>query len=508
MALLSFANQVVSKVEEGKSPFYHYVFVFLFAITARNFLEVFAYQEVKLNDWYAHLHYSTYYVALVAALIWITALLSNSPILKIAKLVLTFIPIIIICPLVDLVALHAFSLPQTLGYLSPEIHGNFFGEYFTFFGHHIGDNLSPSKPNFGPSIGYRVEVFFVLVGLGFLLYVKTKNVARTVLGLMVLYTLIYFFCSTPYVLKSLLPGKYGPKLVPYYMLIGLVFLLIGLGRHAPKKVGSIVKDSRPFRMLFYLLLFMFGTTWGLTEGGMINSALIFPGVFILISIAGAWVYSVMTNNIQDVEIDRVSNPNRPLVKGEPLELEWYKQAAWFVFAITLTFALYADVVVLFFISIYLLSYFLYSCPPIQFKRLPIISKFPIAINVLLLLLLGLNYVGKPEVMTWEILIFVLVGGTLALNVIDIKDREGDKRAGIKTLPVLLGLKQAKFLIGLVFLIGHGFGFLFVESTNTYFILLAMGLLQFYLITRKDYSDKWVVGLFTTAILVAIIEKFL
>ena len=105
------------------------------------------------------------------------------------------------------------------------------------------------------------------------------------------------------------------------------------------------------------------------------------------------------------------------------------------------------------------------------------------------------------------LIIDIIGGTFALNVIDIKDFEGDKKAGIKTLPVLIGLKPAKFILGITFLVGHLLGFLFTDSSTTYFVLVGLGILQLIFITSKKYSDSKVVGTFLIAILITALEKF-
>ena len=227
--MLKFADRLIKSVEDSDHPFYYYLFVFVFSIIVRNFLEVFAYDEIKISSWYAHLHYSTYYLALITWFVVIISALTKQKIDSVYNVVFTFIPVIIICPIIDLVVLHAFDLKQTLGYLSPELHGAFFSKYFTYFGNSIGVNLNIQnvfKPNMGPSMGYRLEVLFVLIGFGFYFYSKTKTVFKTFVAILVSYTLIYFFCSTPYVI-SLITQPYSPQLVPYYLFllfIGLVLI--------------------------------------------------------------------------------------------------------------------------------------------------------------------------------------------------------------------------------------------------------------------------------------------
>ena len=510
--LFQFANRVISSVEASKHPYYYYVFVFVFSVLARNFLEVLAYGEVKLSDWYAHLHYSTYYIALVIFLLLALAFVTGEKVAVTGKVILTFIPIIIICPIIDLVLSYGFDLKQTLGYLSPELHGNFFSKYFLYFGNSIGVNLSAPgifKLNMGPSIGYRAEVFFVLVGFGIYIGVKTKSLVKSLIGVLLIYTLIYFFCSTPFVLKNFLKlSPYAPQLVPYYLLLSFIGLIPMFIKAFPKESKMIFNDFRWLRLAFYELIFLFGVVYGLKEGGVIRPSTLYQGVFVLISIFFLWKHAVMVNNIEDITIDKVSNSKRPLIT-KAIDLKLYQQLAWWMLGLGLVYALYADIIIWYFLAIFSFNYFIYSAGPIRLKRVPIISKLPIALNILLLFILGNVYTGVGfSNIPVEVVLFIVLGGTLALNIIDIKDFQGDKKAGIKTLPVLIGLKPAKLLLGILFLGGHLLGFIFTIKNETYFILVVLGVLQLISITSKNYSDKRVVGLFLVSILCVIVERFI
>lgn len=498
--ILALPHSIISKIEAKNSPFFYFLFVFFFSIVVRNFLEVITYREIKLSDWYAHMHYSTYYLALVGWIIILIKVFVKEKTETIAKVVLTFMPIIIICPIIDF-GVHQFAdFHQVLGYLSPELHGNFFSQYFLFFGNHIGEKL-------GPSIGYRIEVLFVLIGLAIYIWVKTENLIKAFLGFLALYTLIYFFCSTPYVLKNFLGlSPYSPQLVPYYLLLTLFSGLLIFYSNFKKETLILIKDFRWLRLGFYELIFLFGLVYGLTNGGIIKASIIYQGVFTLIAIAFSWKYAVMINNLEDLKIDAVSNPSRPLLQN--FNTSFYKTISWWVLVISMVFSLYADVVIWQFITIFSLNYFIYSAEPLRLKRIPILSKLPIAVNILLLFLLGNIYVGNnTSNIPNEIIWFIIIGGTLALNFIDIKDFEGDKKAGIKTLPVLIGLKPAKFILGITFLGGHLLGFLFTDSSTTYFVLVGLGILQLIFITSKKYSDSKVVGTFLVAILITALERF-
>ena len=113
--ILAYPQSIISKVEAKGSPFFYFLFVFFFSIVVRNFLEVITYREIKLSDWYAHMHYSTYYLALVGWIIILLKVFVKEKTETIAKVVLTFMPIIIICPIIDF-GVHQFvDFHQVLG---------------------------------------------------------------------------------------------------------------------------------------------------------------------------------------------------------------------------------------------------------------------------------------------------------------------------------------------------------------------------------------------------------
>ena len=101
---------------------------------------------------------------------------------------------------------------------------------------------------------------------------------------------------------------------------------------------------------------------------------------------------------------------------------------------------------------------------------------------------------NPEV----VILFILF--TMAANFIDLKDYEGDKAGGIKTLPTLLGLKKAKLYIGVFFLLNYLMIMKFVKEWYFVLIFAFIGLLQFYLINRNKYEEKYVMYLYIMTVL--------
>jgi 4-hydroxybenzoate polyprenyltransferase len=145
----------------------------------------------------------------------------------------------------------------------------------------------------------------------------------------------------------------------------------------------------------------------------------------------------------------------------------------------------------FFILLFMGNYFLYSMPPFRFKRVFILSKLVIGFNSLVCVMLGFNLAkgglaGIPDF----IYILTLIGITLASNFIDIKDHEGDRKAGIWTLPTVLGLGRSKKIMGVIFILLYLlFPLLITKEPYLILVSLFFGVLTAYFINKKEYKDS-------------------
>ncbi|MFN8395688.1 MAG: UbiA family prenyltransferase [Bacteroidia bacterium] len=171
---------------------------------------------------------------------------------------------------------------------------------------------------------------------------------------------------------------------------------------------------------------------------------------LVLSLTFAAIFAIVTNNLADLAADHISNPNRPTVRGTvapkpyliagilcqiwALAIPWLLPTAQ---ALPITLAVAG-------IS---LGYFVYSCPPLRLKRVPILAKVIIGANSWVVALGGFALSGGAIAdfpVAWSI--FILVPLALAANFIDLKDVEGDRAIGIATLPVLMGVQNARHLI--------------------------------------------------------------
>ena len=91
--------------------------------------------------------------------------------------------------------------------------------------------------------------------------------------------------------------------------------------------------------------------------------------------------------------------------------------------------------------VFLSSYYIYSAPPLRLKQLPVISSFLISIAILVTIRSGFFFLSSDKkLLTFPLSMAmgIVLVFTMGVNVRDIKDIEGDRAEGVKTLTVVLG----------------------------------------------------------------------
>ena len=119
-----------------------------------------------------------------------------------------------------------------------------------------------------------------------------------------------------------------------------------------------------------------------------------------------------------------------------------------------------------------------------------------------MVLLGYFFISGDLEIPGSIIAFFLICLTAVINFIDIKDYEGDKKAGIKTIPVIFGLKISKVIIGVFFLISYFFVYFILKKFLIPLIILSI--IHFYLINRKNYNEKLVFIAYLVSLIILIV----
>lgn len=278
----------------------------------------------------------------------------------------------------------------------------------------------------------------------------------------------------------------------------------------PKVFSIVTRDLRSERILHYFLLYLLGTVLycdSFTALSAISPTFLIHSLVYLLCLVYAAFFAIAVNNKEDLVIDRVSNPNRPLVLKK-IHTRTYMQLA--VSSLVASFIFSAFCGIHYFLTILGISliYWCYSAPPFRLKRFVFLAKFLIGINSLLSACCGYVAAGgnwQQFPVFW--LIFILGPISLLANFIDLKDLEGDRAGGIKTLPVRIGLHKTKRVLSVFAFITYCFVAYFFQSWVVV-LLLIIGLgIHIFVLFREPYREK-TVFLLHNSLLLGLIVLFL
>ena len=504
-------KNIVNVLENCNESWVNYILTFFFATVLWAFFWTFLQPVNNLNPptdllLMTLLHYALAYLMLALMFIGFLSYGCKVPIGRVSRTIFPGFIILLVGPLIDL--LHPSGQHASIYYLQPNNNNNVLNIYLSLFG--VGFD--------GVSFGVKIEIILALF-LGFIYCrIKNQSVIRSLVYIWICYTLIFLWATSPYFIHFILQFnhfdyQYSDLLMTHFYLLAIPVIAIPVLYTADKNIFNVLlKDCRFSRVLHYELMLILGYILALISNHSPISAqllqqqeIVIHLIISLMSVFFACFFSISMNNIVDIDIDKISNPERPLIKDkDKISLNHYKIFAYASLGLSLFYAAIVSFYAFFIIMVMTASYYIYSMPPLRFKRILIFSKLTISLNSIALMLLGYFLVNGsidhfPKGLFW----IIFVGYTLAENFIDIKDIEGDKAAGIKTLPTVLNIKHAKVLIGLSFWATY-ISFIYLYQ-SLYFLLLLFvtGGVQFYLINKKTYREWQILALYNTSIITLI-----
>jgi 4-hydroxybenzoate polyprenyltransferase len=274
-------------------------------------------------------------------------------------------------------------------------------------------------------------------------------------------------------------------------IISIIFITVFFYKTEPKKLSILLKNSRIERVILYFFLLSTGIFFAYIKGyGYIRSWVdILSMCCLYISLYGAWMYAVHTNDREDIAIDTVSNISRPLIT-QTISIKDMEQIGFIWLGISLLGSWAAGLYPFFMNLVFTASYYIYSAEPLRLKRIPILSSFLISIACLSVVLSGFFFISiDKKIATFPILIAcgILFVFTLLANIRDIKDIEGDRQQNIKTLPALYG----KSITALVCASGILLVPFFVSIYSLYIFAIPTAFFTYKLATKKQYTEHYV-----------------
>ncbi len=495
MKEFGFFGKTVRRIEGIRAPFVLWVGAFFGITFARNILESFLEQPHELIrfEWF-FVHYPLAGISLVLAYALVLIFLAKERIQKIGKVLVAVWLIVLVAPVLD------FMISGGQGYGLTYVYGNLealMKYFFSFFGEFRGFGVTP---------GQRLEIATGML-LGFL-YVanKTGKYWKGVLGGFLIYAITFVFSAMPSVLVMALFLNPGLNIRHYpetFFWVGdaltvLFFFLIIAELAAlfwiceKEKFRLVLKSLLPLKALHYLLMVLFGAIVGLSlHAGEVRGT-----ELAVLCVAGFFGFQAARgiNDFADKKIDRISNTGRVLANG--LNGEEYKAliVVWFLIA------LYGTVIAGIVPAILFLASFgvaaAYSLPPLRLR------KFFLSGNLLLALISvnaffsgyfvqgGESFLEVPVNFPLFILIYVVI----SFNVKDLKDFEGDKAGGVKTIPVLFGKEKGRKIIAVLILASYLLSSFMLGKEILLIPGILFGFAGFFLVLKK-FNENAVIGLY-------------
>ena len=213
----------------------------------------------------------------------------------------------------------------------------------------------------------------------------------------------------------------------------------------------------------------------------------------LLALLACYVVATCLNDVSDVEIDRVNQPNRPLVTGEATRRHLLVLAA-VAAVIAVLLGILVGPVGVGVIALSLMVNVAYSVPPVRLSMRPHAAAPVLALAyVALPYALGLAAAGvAPALFDTRVAACFVVLFTGRMLLKDFRDRRGDAAFGKRTF--LLAHGKAATLLAVLACVVTGDGLLLtvlpangllIAATQTYFAAIG---LELYRLSRADHPD--------------------
>lgn len=451
-----------------------------------------------------------YYFILYLVVIIFLYLIIKENIKKINSFVLWGFWSIIFWPIID-----KFILKDEF-YLSFYIYDGVSGVFFkmiTFFG--------PITP-VGILYGTRIETIFIILLVGIYVYYKTESILKVFLSGVGVYIIFYISVALPSILVFVVTLFSGGSVmeivnldvvkffntpfsyfginergfdVTFFYKISLFYNLIFVGLlmwlqylWGRRILKSLIKNIRIPQMIFNWGLLLIGILVGLyyTPNNLstdIFSYLVLINLFL--SILFVWMFSVVINDIEDYEVDKISNKNRPLIMGIISKTEYLNYSYVFLF-LSLLLSLTIDSRIFLIVLLYSLLTIIYSKYPFKLKRIPWVAGGISALASLLFFLIGYILITgnqAAENFPWLIILFLFMGYALVLPIKDLKDIKSDKDKNILTIANLLGNKLARIYFGVIIFLLYIFSSFIFGGGNILLLAIFFGSISYWIINN-------------------------
>ena len=515
--------------ENKDTSIYRSVLSFLGVIVVRTFLENFSspyYSGYFFPAKEAYLHFPIYYIAVFLAFALVLCFFTKKPIQEIVSFEAKISLLILLPPIIDLITTNGKG--ELMSYVITAPH-NFI---FLFF------KLLDPRGFAGITMGIHVAAYGIFFLLAYFVYEYTKNIKKALLSIFINYSILFLYAISPSIvaIPELINSQtssasdaysniinqswlvrpqenfhismsqlsnidstqylFDTPLTQLFFIIALLELSVLFIVYCPKHWESFKKNSRLDRIIFWFLIAFTGffvkkNTFSVEQ--LLNTInLISLGVFLIIIMFSIWL-AVYVNDLEDIEIDRISNPDRPLI-AKTFTLEQWKKFQIILLVVIIFGLAMMNSTVAFMFVLAQAAYYIYSVKPLRLKRHYIFSSVIIGLVAVAISMAGFYLISPiQDISAYPIRMAWMIGIAVAIisNFKDIKDYDGDKKEGIRTMPVVFGLSLSKKIIAYLFAII----FLVIPTILNiqFFIFFAscMACFMYYVLNKNKYEEKYV-----------------
>ncbi|NTW26856.1 MAG: UbiA family prenyltransferase [Candidatus Moranbacteria bacterium] len=482
------------------------------------------------------LHASMYFFSVFLSLALLTRIFTKESFENILTLLTKIFTFILIAPLFDL-ALDG-SIASSMRYVPVN-----FESIIPFF----FKMMNPFSSQ-GITVGMHISAYLIFISLAIFVYKKTNSLLKSFFFLFASYFLIFLYAIIPGII-TMFTADNMPVALTYalilkqswitttienlfsfqdtlwqgdYMhdiLMARIFWILIFAQTTiiffianPKLRTPLRKNLRIERIVFWFIVAAIGIFTSQKKSGSIdiqNAANIITLIIFFILIAlNAWL-AIFINDAEDVKIDAISNKNRPLAKKEISAKDWNEiQLMLFIFIVFGLATINKATALLLILA--QSAYYIYSARPLRLKKHFIFSSILVGSAAVFISMAGFFLVSPDQHITaFPAKLIFLIGISFAIisNKKDIKDYEGDKKDGMRTMPVVFGQKKANYIIATLY------GLIVILMPiilNIYSMLpiaACIALFAFFLFTKKTYEEKYIFLLFFIYMLTLFLVSF-
>ena len=276
--ILSFIN----KIESSKVTVLYFIAFLYGTMVIRHCLEwilekpraitLFGDLDVRLHVFFGH--FSFYYLANFLSIILILRLFTKEDIIKIARLVLIFFPIIFAAPILD------FILSCGKGFYPSYIKNS--SDLIDAVVNYLNPFFNHSKLTYG----MRIETFIIIIFISTYTYLKNNSIIKALISLFTSWFVMLFWGAWPSILSMLSHNKFLIETIRFfyngdinihqtffsssgyilrdihqqysslYLIFNLIFVLIISYLHFGKKLKDFLRKLKIYHSVLYIIPFL------------------------------------------------------------------------------------------------------------------------------------------------------------------------------------------------------------------------------------------------------------